>query len=794
MNKLDTVKHKLFDAYYSQLNAMQRKAVTTVNGPLLVLAGAGSGKTTVLVKRIAHIIHFGDALHGKNSADLTPGELNSLEQLSQIHGCSPDMLRPVLKKLAVDPCPPRNVLSITFTNKAATEMKNRLKNELGDLADEIWAGTFHSICVRLLHRYIQRIGFDSQFTIYDTEDSKKVMADCIADLELDSKMFMPRSVLQIISGCKNRLVTQEEFENTAGDDFKKQTFARLFKRYQLRLANANALDFDDIILMTIRILRECEDVRNTCQKQFKYILVDEYQDTNYAQYILMRLLADKYRNVMVVGDDDQSIYKFRGATVENILNFDKQFTDTKTIYLEQNYRSTGTILKAANGLIAHNTCRKGKNLWTERDEGNKIVLRELDNQEMEARYLADTIQRMVRDEGYHYNDFAVLYRSNAQSNTLENVFTRSALPHRLLGGTRFNDRREIKDIHAYLSVINNPKDTVRLERIINLPKRNIGVITMKSVVHLSEEEGVCTFDIIKNANQYPALSKTASKLMGFANVITELQEIAQNKPLPALFAATIEKSGYMDMLLNSTEDEKDRIANVNELISNAVAFTESNPEATLAAYLEENALVADIDNYHPEAGAVVLMTMHSSKGLEFPVVFLPGMEENVFPSVLSQLSNEEIEEERRLAYVAITRAKKELFLTYTRERLIYGRTSSNRISRFVEELPQELMDSTSAAMYRRFSLGGTDYQAAASKAIETITKKRIAAKEEEFMRKHNPHSFTLGEKVIHDMFGLGVVQSVKKLTGDTLYEITFEKAGTKKMMGTYAKLRRKDAE
>ncbi len=768
---------------------MQRKAVTTVRGPLLVLAGAGSGKTTVLVKRIAHIIRFGDALRGTAPA-LSSGQIEALEQFAKTaKDCPPEGLLPVLKQFAVDPCPPSGILSITFTKKAANEMKERLKAELGESAADIWSGTFHSVCVRLLHRYIQRIGFDSQFTIYDTEDSKKVITDCISDLELDQKVFVPRSVLHVISGYKNRLCSVEDMEAEAGEDFKKQKMAQLYRLYQKRLSEANALDFDDIIVLTIRILQECDEVREMCRKQFQYILVDEYQDTNYAQFVLLRLLGDGYKNIMVVGDDDQSIYKFRGATVENILSFDKQYPDAVTVLLEQNYRSTATILNAANGLIAHNRGRKGKKLWTAGDHGDKIVLRELENQEMEARYLADTIQRMVRDDGYSYNDFAVLYRSNAQSNVLENVFTRSALPHRLLGGTRFNDRREIKDIHAYLAVVNNPRDMVRLERIINLPKRNIGAVTIETVMRLAATNNTSAFDIIRDAASYPELSKTASKLVAFYELITELQEVAKNEALPALFTAVIERSGYMDMLLRSTEDEKDRIANVNELVSNAVAFSESNPDATLADYLEENALVADIDNYDPEAGAVVLMTMHSSKGLEFPVVFLPGMEENVFPSVLSQLSDEEIEEERRLAYVAVTRAKRQLILTYTRERLIYGRTSSNRVSRFVEELPQELIDCTTASMYKRISLGGTDYQAAASKAIEEITKKRNAEREEEFLRKHNPHGFQVGEEVLHDIFGLGVIKSVKKLAGDTLYEVTFEKVGTKKMMGTYAKLR-----
>lgn len=783
-NRYQKIKKKLFEAYYQRLNDKQKEAVFSVNGPLLVLAGAGSGKTTVLVNRIAHIIDFGDAYYStEEMPGLNEGLVTTFEQIyKNVDNIPHDELKSLLLNFKKSPCAPWEILSFTFTNKAANEMKERLSAILGERANEIWAGTFHSICVRILRQHIDRIGYNSNFNIYDTDDSKKLIQNIVKELDLDDEMFSPKSVLSIISRMKNNLIYPDS-EEAVSEDFKEKTVFVIYDKYQKSLKDFNAVDFDDIICLTIKLFQTAPDVLEKYSSRFKYVLVDEYQDTNGAQLKLMQLFCSRYENVMVVGDDDQSIYKFRGATVRNILDFDIQFKNAKVVYLEQNYRSTGNIIKAANAVIDNNAGRKGKVLWTETSEGEKIDYCKLDNQDAEARYIVDRINEYVKSGKYTYRDFAVLYRVNAQSNNLEIAMSKSAVPHRLLGGLRFYDRKEIKDIVSYLSVIVNPHDTVKLERIINLPKRGIGDTTVSAIKTLASAENVSVYEIIRNADAYVALKKSASKLLAFSELIESFREAMLTKPVSELIKKVAYDSGYVDMLRESLEDERDRLDNINELISNAIKYNEDNPEGDLGGFLEEVALVADVDGYDKDSDAVVLMTIHSAKGLEFPVVFLPGVEENILPSSMSMTSEEEIEEERRLMYVAITRAREKLVVTNVSERLMFGRTSINKTSRFLKEIPLSLINNVNNEQ-RNASI-----QSFASRYAPKATASRSAVTPEKPKTPHD--AFNVGETVIHSMFGEGIITLKKPMGADTLYEIAFDSCGTKKLMGTYAKMKKK---
>ena len=776
------VKRALFDAYYSKLNSKQREAVFTVNGPLLVLAGAGSGKTTVLVNRIAHIIDFGNAYHSDNiPSGITESHVELFERIySNIANVPKNELKSLLLTFKENNASPWEILSFTFTNKAAGEMKERLNSILGEISRDIWAGTFHSICVRILRQYIDRLEYNSNFNIYDTDDSKKLITSIVKELELNDETFTPKAVLSSISKMKNNLIYPEnsDFE---GGDFREQKIFEIYKMYQKSLKDFNAVDFDDIIALTIKLFDENPDILDKYSSRFKYLLVDEYQDTNGAQLKLMTLLCSRYENVMVVGDDDQSIYKFRGATVRNILDFDIQFKNAKVVYLEQNYRSTKNIIESANAVIGNNADRKGKVLWTEMPDGEKIDFRNLDNQDFEARYIVDRINEYVKSGKYSYKDFAVLYRINAQSNNLEIAMAKSGVPHRLLGGLRFYDRKEIKDIVAYLSVIVNKDDTVKLERIINVPKRGIGESTISALKTIASAENVSVYDVMKNADKYTALTRSASKLMSFVNIIEHLRELSITLPVSELVTKVAYDSGYVEMLRNSLEDERDRLDNINELVSNAMKYTEDAPEPSLAGFLEEVALVADVDGYDKDSDAVVLMTIHSSKGLEFPVVFLPGLEENILPSAQCLMSEEELEEERRLMYVAITRAREKLIVTTAHERLLFGRTSINRTSRFLKEIPAHLINNLNDA------LRTSNLNKFANKYIPES--KAPTPNAEKPKVEHD--KFNVGDTVIHNVFGEGLITLKKPMGADTLYEVSFNSVGTKKLMGTYAKLKKK---
>jgi len=697
-SRINKIKTELFNKYYDHLNSKQREAVFTVKGNLLVLAGAGSGKTTALVNRISHILTFGDAYYSDVLPKMTEREVQMLETaIARAPKLNKEMLKGILLQFKQDVPYPDNILSITFTNKAANEMKTRLKAAIGDDADKIWAGTFHSICVRLLRRYIETIGYPSSFTIYDADDAKKLMTDCIKEMKLDEKSFPVKSVMNAISRAKNKLQTPLNFP--AGNDFREQKYAELYTMYQKRLEDSGAVDFDDIIMLTVRILKENKDAVSFCQNKFKYVLVDEYQDTNRAQYELLRLITGESGNLMVVGDDDQSIYRFRGAVVENILRFEKDLPGTKVVLLEQNYRSTKNILDAANAVIKNNNGRHDKSLWCEAGEGDKLDCILCTNQEDEAQKIINTIQTRVANGENKLSDFAVLYRMNAQSSVLETSFSKAGVPHRLLGGIRFFSRAEVKDIISYLCVINNPSDDLRLQRIINVPKRGIGDKAIETLRQYAEEKGISLFEAIRATTV--GETKKNKALASFVSLIEKLRDMRDNDTLPALVEKTIYESGYLEMLIQQGAEGEERIKNINELISGAASYTDTHDEPTLSGYLEEVALVADIDNYDAAAEAVTLMTIHSAKGLEFDYVFLPGAEEGIFPSTRSEAPDDEIEEERRLFYVAVTRARKHMTILHTRQRMLYGKTQFNPLSRFADEIPDEYLSAPKESNERR---------------------------------------------------------------------------------------------
>ena len=677
---------------FGRLNPMQRDAVFTTDGPLLILAGAGSGKTTVLVNRIANLIRFGRAHGSKTLArPVTEEDVTALRMAVETNTQVPARLMPLMRENAVRSW---NVMAITFTNKAAGELKSRLRSMLGDEeGEEVFAATFHSACVRILRRYAEEIGYPKSFTIYDTDDSQRVMKQVYKDLQIDDKFLPLKAALNHIGRLKDQLVSPAEALKGQSDS-KASLVAKIYAAYEKRLHNAGAFDFDDLIFQTVMLLQNNEEVRAYYQNKYRYLLVDEYQDTSVAQFQLVRLLTGPERNVCVVGDDDQSIYKFRGATIENILNFERMFPGAKTIRLEQNYRSTSNILNAANCVISHNENRKGKTLWTDNGNGEKVHHYQAENETDEAKHITDVIAEHVRNGG-HLADHAVLYRMNAQSSPIENYFTRAGIPHKILGGQRFNDRKEVKDIHSYFSIVANRNDDVRLRRIINEPARKIGATTVDNLARIAGEQGVPMLDICASAAEYADLRRSAASLMNFYAIYDKLVEAAETYPLDEFANTVIEVTGYKRMLESQGEEGADRLANLGQLVSNVRAYMDQHgDEASLAGYLEEIALISDIDGYNEDSDQVVLMTIHSAKGLEFPYVFLCGMEEGVFPGEMSKYSHEDMEEERRLAYVGITRAKKELYLSSSSSRMLFGRTQRNDPSRFLNEIDEEYLDRT----------------------------------------------------------------------------------------------------
>lgn len=782
-----TAKKQILEREFDRMNEQQRVAVFQIDGPLLILAGAGSGKTTVLVNRIANMIRYGDAYHTQSLPfGLTEDDVSFLEAFAQgtrAEKSDEDRQRAV-RLLAVRPPFPWRIMAITFTNKAAGELKDRLAAMLGDEGRQVWASTFHATCARMLRRDGARLGYTERFTIYDTDDSKRMMKDVMSYLRVDDKQFPVKSVLAEISRAKEQLLTPKEFEAKAGNDFRLKKIAECYRLYQKRLTDADAMDFDDLLFQTVRLLRDFPDVLDYYQNRFAYLMIDEYQDTNHAQYLFAKLLSEKSGNLCVVGDDDQSIYKFRGATIENILSFEKTFPDAKVIRLEQNYRSTQNVLDAANAVIRNNTERKGKNLWTANGAGEKVVRYHARDERDEAAFIAKNVENNVAN-GMRYGDHAVLYRMNAQSNTIENYFVRAGIPYRVVGGHRFYERKEIKDMLAYLCVIANPADEIRLKRIINEPKRGIGDKTIQNASDIAAQLGKSMFDVIREADQYQALARSAKNLMAFAEMIGELGDIADTGKLNELLEAILQKTDYLTFLRMTDEKAEERIENINELASNLLKYQEEHGDDTeLGAFLEEIALITDIDNLDTDSDAVVMMTMHSAKGLEFPAVFMPGMEEGIFPGMQSILNPSEIEEERRLAYVGITRAKQRLYLIQSDSRTLFGNVHRNRVSRFVEEIPAELVEEI------RPEVRHAPVQAAQKPQRIHVTDMPSAGQVEQKLSHAKSAAFAPGERVKHKVFKEGTIVSVTPMGNDALLEIDFDSKGRKKVMANYAGLQK----
>ncbi len=772
------------------MNKMQLEAVLHTDGPLLILAGAGSGKTTVIVNRIYNLIKFGKA-YNSDACYFNVSDADIALMQDYIDGKISDLFD-IEDLLCVDAAKPWQILAITFTNKAAGELKERLVNMLGSQGEDIWASTFHSFCSRVLRRDGDKIGFSSNFTIYDTDDSKRMMKECMRQLEISDKMLPVKTVLNEISHAKDSLISPQEYAKNASGDIRLQMISRAYTKYQAMLKNADAMDFDDIIVNTVRLFEEHPDVLAFYQNKFKYVMVDEYQDTNHVQYRLTELLAAKHKNICVVGDDDQSIYRFRGATIENILSFEDRYKNTKVIRLEQNYRSTQNILDAANAVIENNEGRKGKSLWTDNGEGELITLSINYDEREEGRFIADTIIDNVSD-GRSWSEHTILYRMNSQSNAIENALVRSAVPYRVIGGHRFYERKEIKDALAYLTVINNPSDDIRLRRIINEPKRGIGDTTINHALEIAGGIGTSLYDVLKTADDYPILSRAASKIKTFIEMMEEFRMKAESMSLSELFELVITQSGYLGSLSLDKETYIDRTENLNELSSNLVKHEEEVENATLSTFLEEVSLMTDIDNYNQDADTVTLMTLHSAKGLEFPFVFIAGMEEGIFPGMQSMYVPSEVEEERRLAYVGITRAKEKLYLTATKTRLLFGSTSHNRPSRFINEIPPELIDNISKSsitnaqqiMFSKQNETKSENSYSIPKHYQKSVQTRPSASDTA-----SGNNYKVGDTVEHSAFGKGVILSVQPVGGDFFLEIAFEKASTKKIMAKYAKLKK----
>ena len=786
-------------AQFSNLNNMQQEAVLTTDGPLLLLAGAGSGKTTVLINRIANLMKYGCASDSYEIPDtVTEEDVEFLEAL----GDNPsDFDRHRADWLcALRPAVPWSIIAITFTNKAANELKERLSVLLGPEAQDIWAMTFHSACCRILRRDIERLGYDRSFTIYDSSDSERVMKDIIKDMGLDDKTFPAKVVLSAISKEKDNLTSPEQLLERAeqANDLRLLHIARAYVKYQTRLKENNALDFDDIICVTVRLLQEHDDVRAYYQGKFRYVLVDEYQDTNHVQYLLTSLLAGGHENICVVGDDDQSIYRFRGATIENILSFEQQYRGARVIRLEQNYRSTQSILNAANAVIAHNLGRKGKRLWTANGTGDPITVYEAFDESAEANYVANRI--ITGSKGKNFKDYAVLYRTNAQSNALEFAFKRNGIPYRVIGGMRFFDRAEVKDMLSYLCVINNRADDLRLKRIINNPPRGIGAKTIETAERMAQAEGKPLYSIVCDPYSYGPLEKPAMKLLQFTAIIEGLAELLDTGiTLPEFYDEVLERSGYVAMLESKpTEENKTRLENVKELKSSIHSYVENAELPTLAGFLEEIALYTDLEEYSEADDAAVMMTMHSAKGLEFSNVFLVGFEDGLFPGMRAIGDREEMEEERRLCYVAITRAKQTLTISYAKQRMLYGRTSAALKSRFLNEIPEDCVVHKGGVKVRSeqntygFGGYGSSYgnysqyqrkQEAPRYSIETSRSTQTA--------KTTCPELNKGDMVMHAAFGRGMVLSVMKMGGDALLEIAFDDIGTKKLMAKTASVHMK---
>ncbi len=786
--KFIQLRKQIINRDLSRMNDMQFDAVVTVDGPVLILAGAGSGKTTVLINRIATMIKYGTAYNSTSAPFATEEDVKILEECLNSEAQAPDWL-------GENKVMPYQILAITFTNKAAKELKERLETAIGEAAQDVWAATFHSTCSKILRRYADRLGFSSGYTIYSADDQKRLMKDVMKRLEIDEKFLTHKSILNEISRAKDELIDPVEYKKRTMNDIRLETVARAYSEYQKLLKEFDAMDFDDLLFNTVELFRSNPDILEYYQNRFQYVMIDEYQDTNHAQYVFAKLLSQKHRNICVVGDDDQSIYRFRGATIENILSFEDEYKDAKVIRLEQNYRSTQNILDAANSVISNNTGRKGKSLWTSRKDGEKITLYTASNEVDEAKFIAEQIQDSIAS-GAKNSDHAILYRMNAQSNAIENVLMRSGISYRVVGGLKFFDRKEIRDLIAYLNLLNNQADGVALKRIINEPKRGIGDTTVAALSALSEQLNLPMLDIARHADEYAHLQRTSSKLKGFADMIDELRDAADSVELPELFDKLLEKTQYIGYLESLGEDGIDRIDNVKEFASSIMLYQSENDEPTLAGFLDEIALITDMDREDDDNDKVWLMTMHTAKGLEFPTVFIVGVEEGIFPSNQTIYGSlEDMEEERRLAYVGITRAKNKLFLTNTFSRMIFGKTERLMPSRFISEIPDSLINKKSAKLQTNvFSNFGSEhnrggsYNDYGSYSYQKTTYKPSKTYAEPKQTSQNSLTYKVGDSVKHKVFGVGMVVSAVAMGNDVMLEICFDKVGTKRVMSNFAKL------
>ncbi len=814
------LRKKILELEFQHLNNMQREAVFHINGPLLVLAGAGSGKTSVLTNRIANMVKYGNAYHSDYIPEnLTEGDLQQMrgwleqKKLKRNAQLPEEVLNLVRGRRVL----PSSILSITFTNKAAKEMKDRVEKLVGAASENMWISTFHSACVRILRRDADKVGFDRNFVIYDTSDQQTVIKDCLKELNLNEKNFPPKLMLDYIGKAKDELIEARTYVKMYASDFRMSKVASIYELYQKKLHLNNAFDFDDIIMMTIKLLLDNPPVLDYYQKRFRYILVDEYQDTNTAQYSLVSLLAQENRNLCVVGDDDQSIYGWRGANIRNILDFEKEFRDCKVIKLEQNYRSTQMILDAANSVIKNNTGRTAKSLWTDNAGGDKVQFLQGNNEYEEALFIAKEIRRLTTYSDMEYKDFAILYRINAQSRVIEEMLMRDAIPYKIVGGLKFYDRKEIKDIIAYLRVIQNPSDNISLKRIINVPKRGIGNTTVDTAEGIANKRGCSIFSIISSAGDIPELKRAAQRLEEFVNLINNFRVAKDSLKVSELIEEVIEKSGILKELQDEeTLEAQTRIENIKELITGAIEFEEQfeqpdeefNVEHNLEGYLAQISLVADIDNLEEERNNVILMTLHSAKGLEFPTVFLAGFEEGIFPGYRSMSDENELEEERRLCYVGITRAKQKLYLTCTFCRTLFGNTTYNKASRFLTEIPPELIEGFTKKPVRESSpkssfdggygtnsgYGGNSAYVESSKEMAGkvgnvgFSQSSKPAFSQPVKKVGGSTTFSVGDKVEHKKFGVGLITSVEKENDDYKLEIQFRNSGMKRLMAAFANL------
>lgn len=786
------LRKQIIERDFARMNDRQKEAIFHVDGPLLILAGAGSGKTTVIVNRIANIVKYGRAYTSTEvSEEPTPQQMKLMRRY--LDGDN-SVLFDIEDLLAVDAARPWQILAITFTNKAANELKERLSDLLGEAGNEVWASTFHACCARILRHDGDKLGYSSHFSIYDTDDSRRLMKECQRQLDIKDSVLSHKTILNEISRAKDQMVDPAQYIKEAGKDIRLQKIGAAYKMYQEELKKADAMDFDDIICNCVHLLETDENVRAYYQRRFRYIMVDEYQDTNHAQFRLTKLLASPRNNICVVGDDDQSIYRFRGATIENILSFESQYENTTLIRLEQNYRSTQTILDVANEVISNNKNRKGKNLWTQNGVGERVVEFTAYDEQDEGRFLTEAIEENVASGRYSFSDHAVLYRMNAQSNSIESALVRAGIPYRVIGGYRFYERAEIKDALAYLTVVNNPNDNIRLRRIINVPRRGIGETSINRAFEIATGLGVSLFEVISHADEYETLSRAAGRLMKFCDLISELHDKVDGAHLDELFKEVIERTEYLNYLKSDAEKGQERIDNISELVTNLVTYENENEEATLSGFLEEVALMTDIDNYNAQADAVVLMTLHSAKGLEFPIVFIPGMEEGIFPGAQSMYSTQEVEEERRLCYVGITRAKQKLYLSHANTRLLFGSTSRNLPSRFLVEIPEHLLEKTGRrSVFSQANLFDNDNHISGGysryEGTGFLQRERSRASAAASPKPRAPaQTYQTGDTVVSKVFGKGVILSVKPMGNDNLLEVAFETVGTKKLMANFAKL------